>query len=95
MAAETVALRNLARRVKQAALEKAEFVLNNPNMVEKELYNETFLTVLKNAVPRTQEVTGEDGQPLVIQIAKEIADKNAINSEPSTDSQEPSPLPSN
>lgn len=49
----------------------------------------------RNVVPRSQEVTGEDGQPLIIQLAKEVADKNAINPSPSTDSQESSPVPSN
>lgn len=68
MAAETAYIRTLARRVKQKALEEAEFILNNKDTVAKELYEQTYLTVLKNAVPRSQELTGEDGERILIPI---------------------------
>ena len=61
---DTGPLRAITRRVKLKALEEAEFVLNHKDTVDKELWNQTFLTVLKNSVPRTQEVTGEDGEPV-------------------------------
>ena len=32
------------------------------------IYEQTFLTVLKNSVPRTQEITGEDGGAVTLQI---------------------------
>ncbi|MFP5260983.1 MAG: hypothetical protein ACLGJB_03655 [Blastocatellia bacterium] len=64
MAAETAHVRNLARRVKQKALEIAEDVLTHPENYPVELYHQTYLTTLKNAVPRTQEITGEDGEPI-------------------------------
>lgn len=67
---ETSAVRAIARRVKTKALEQAEFILENPHKVDKELYNETYLTVLKNSVPRTQEITGDDGEALQIKIVK-------------------------
>lgn len=74
MAAEIKSIRDITRRVKQKALDKAEFILDNEftldengrRLVSKELYEQTYLTVLKNAVPRTQEITGEDGQPISI-----------------------------
>lgn len=68
MAAETSAMRTLARRVKQKALEKALDVFENPAKYTEEAQKETYLTVLKNAVPRSQEITGEDGEKLLIPI---------------------------
>ena len=65
MAAETSAARAVTRRVKMLALEKAEYILKDPT---HPLYNETYLTVLKNSVPRTQEIVGEDGDAVAIKI---------------------------
>lgn len=33
---------------------------------DKQLYNDLLMTFAKNVVPRTQEITGEDGQPISI-----------------------------
>jgi hypothetical protein len=54
MAAETAPIRAKTRRVKDKALDIAEDILLNPGKHCKELYESTFLTVFKNAVPRTQ-----------------------------------------
>lgn len=64
--AEIASIKNQTRRVKALALSKAEDILLNPQDYSKELYEQTYLTVLKNTVPRTQEVTGEDGEPIKI-----------------------------
>lgn len=66
MAAETADLRNKARRVKNLALSKAIEILENPTKHPKELYEQTYLTALKNSVPRTQEITGEEGASIQI-----------------------------
>lgn len=79
MGKDTVELRNKARRVKDLTLARAIFVLENPTKVTDDVYKETYLTALKNSVPRSQEISGEDGESLVITIAKPIADKNGIN----------------
>lgn len=92
MAGEIGSIQHLARNVKQLALKKAEDILSNPDKYSTEIVNETYLTVLKNAVPRTQEITGENGSAIVIQLSKEIADKNVINSSPSDNSKEPSTI---
>ena len=89
MAAETSSVRALARRVKVKSLEKAEEVLNNPGKYSEEVYNQTYLTVLKNSVPRTQEITGEDGEEIktTVQIIgmKIINDANRVSDkEPET-----------
>lgn len=68
MPGETSAIRALTRRVKDLSLKKAEQILADPEKVDPELYKSTFLTVLKNAVPRAQEVTGEEGAPITLQI---------------------------
>lgn len=73
---EISSIRTETRRLKNKATEIAIAILNN---AEHELYKETFLTVLKNTVPRTQEITGEEGESISIVIAKTIADKNGIN----------------
>lgn len=64
--AEIASIKNQTRRVKALALAKAEDILLNPADYSKEIYESTYLTVLKNAVPRTQELTGEDGEPIKI-----------------------------
>ena len=63
---EIVPIKNITRRVKMLALQKAQDVLENPDNYTKEVYDQTYLTVLKNSVPRTQEITGEDGNPILI-----------------------------
>ena len=78
MAAETASVRNQARRVKNLALTKAEEVLANPEK-NAGIYEQTFLTVLKNSVPRTQEVTGEDGGPVQLDITRKEQIEQAIN----------------
>ena len=40
---------------------------------------ELLLRMAPNTLPRLTEVTGEDGQPLIIQMAKEVALKNDID----------------
>lgn len=65
MAAETAATRAKARRAKDLALDKSIEILENPEKY-RNLYEQTFLTVLKNAVPRTQEITGEEGEAIKI-----------------------------
>lgn len=68
MAQETENIRNLTRRVKDLALQKARDILENPQDYDKAVYEQTYLTVLKNSVPRTQEITGEDGGAIALQI---------------------------
>lgn len=67
MAADTAAMRQLARDVKKLALERAKEILSDPS---HPLYNTTFETVLKNAVPRSQEITGEDGEAIKVELVK-------------------------
>jgi hypothetical protein len=65
MAGEIPDLKNKARRVKNLALTRAIEILEKPESVDKELYEQTYLTALKNSVPRSQEITGEDGERLI------------------------------
>lgn len=88
---EIVPIKNITRRVKMLALQKAQDVLENPDNYTKEVYDQTYLTVLKNSVPRTQEITGEDGNPILIKqiTGMEIIDdrgnikKNSVSDEES------------
>jgi len=65
---ETAPIRAKTRRAKDLALDRAIDVLENPQDYDKDTYKETYLTVLKNSVPRTQEITGEDGEKITVQI---------------------------
>lgn len=87
---ETSAIKALTRRVKAKALEKAEYILNNEDKVTPELFKETYLTVLKNSVPRTQEVTGEDGEP--VRLVFDSVFKNGTTRQTETDSGESSQI---
>lgn len=87
---ETAPIRAKTRRAKDLALDRAIDVLENPADYDKDTYKETYLTVLKNSVPRTQEITGEDGEKITVQITgmQIIKDSNGgdrvSNEEPKT-----------
>lgn len=94
MAAETANIRNLTRRVKQKALEQAELILNDPDhkIYSAEIYNATYQTVLKNAVPQTREITGEEGEAIKISFDKVFENAPTTTRETTSDSSESSPL---
>lgn len=95
---DTASIRIATRRIKthiaNRYLKLADRVDKNSEdvLTEKELklYMDLTFEFARNVVPRSQEVSGDDGQPLIIQIAKEVADKNVVNSATSTNSEEPS-----
>lgn len=74
---ETSDLRVATRRLKKKALEIAEGILNDST---HPLYNETFLAVIKNTVPRTQEITGEDGEAVQIKLVSYADNSRVIQS---------------
>lgn len=86
MAAETVELRTLARRVKDLTLKRALDILEHPEDYDKETYDQTYFTCLKNSVPRTQEITGEEGQPISIIFDPAFNGNDSSTSEATTDS---------
>jgi len=63
---ETSEIKRKTRRAKDLAISKAIEVLENPQDYDKETYTQTYLTILKNTIPRTQEITGEEGEALKI-----------------------------
>ncbi len=90
MSAETAPIRAKTRRLKDLSITKAIHILENEDSVDPDLYKDTYLTVLKNSVPKAQEITGDDGAPLIIQISKPIAEKNnldVVNTSSDTDSE--------
>lgn len=68
--ADTTPMRVQARRVKTLALTKIEDILLHPENYDKKFYQELILKIAGNVVPRTQEVTGEDGEAINVQIVK-------------------------
>lgn len=65
MPSESNDIRNKTRALKVKVIAIAMAVLEDP---KHPLYNETYLATLKNTVPRTQEITGEDGEAINIQV---------------------------
>jgi hypothetical protein len=72
---DTADLRIITRRVKKLALAKAEEVLSNPL---DPLYKETYLITLKNCIPQTREITGEDGGVINVNLTK-YGDTNSVD----------------
>jgi len=75
MAAETSDIRAQTRRVKKLTLDKAEYVLADPT---HPLYNETYLIALKNSIPQTRELTGEDGEAINVNLTKYADNTTAL-----------------
>ena len=75
--------RQLASRVRSLTLKKIEKVLLQETPDDVEFYKALLLKLAGSVLPRLNEHTGEDGEPIVINIAKEIADKHDdINDSP-------------
>lgn len=79
MSAETAPIRARTRRVKDLTLQRIEAILDNPSLVTVDFYQSLLLKLAGNVIPRSTEVTGEDGGAMIIEISKEIAEKNDIN----------------
>lgn len=68
MSAEVKSIRNLTQSVKFKALKQAKEVLDHPEKFSKEMYEQTYLTVLKNSVPREQYISGDPENQTAIPI---------------------------
>ena len=68
--------RELASRVRTLALHEIEKALKNKR--NKKLYEAVLIRLAGTVLPRLNEITGRDGETLVVKIAQEIAEKNAI-----------------
>ena len=74
MAAETAAIREKTRKVKNHILDRylklVELDEGGRQMseYEKNQYNELTLTFARNVLPRAQEISGEDGEKLEIKL---------------------------
>lgn len=78
--------RKLAAKVRTLTLKKIEAILEMPEVKMKaddyELYKAVLIKLSGTVLPRLTEMTGEDGEKLVISISSEIANKNGINPTP-------------
>jgi hypothetical protein len=81
--------REIAAKVRNLALEKIAGLLEMPvvkmSTDDYELYKQVLIRLAGTVLPRLTEVSGEDGKPLIIQIAGETAKKYGINSSTGTD----------
>ena len=75
--------RELAAKVRSLALDKIRIILERPvvEMSEKDktLHDAILIRMSSSLLPRLNEFTGEDGGALVIEISKEIAEKNNVS----------------
>jgi hypothetical protein len=79
---DTSDLRTKARRLKNLTLTRAIDVLEHPQDYDKETYEQTYLTALKNSIPRTQELVGEEGE--AIKVVFDRAFQNESNESSTT-----------
>jgi hypothetical protein len=66
----------LQREVRRLTLRKIKSILEADN--DDEFTKAVILKLAGTVLPRINEVTGEDGGPMIFQITKEIAEKNGI-----------------
>lgn len=99
MAAETSEIRRKTRRVKDHILTRyLKFVdmLEDGQVLsdyERGLYTELTMKFAANVMPRTQEVTGEDGE--AIKLVFDSAFQNGTSRQTETDSAEPGEVQDN
>jgi len=84
MAGTTLPERKLGAEVRNLTLKKIKVILEGE---DNEFQRAVILKLASTVLPRIQEITGEDGSPIVIQVAKEIVEKNDSPSNPSTSSE--------
>lgn len=82
---ETADIRTKSRRVKAHILNRYLAVADKIDAQqeitkeERQTYSELTPIFAKNVVPRTQEVTGEDGDPIKLDITKKAEIESAID----------------
>lgn len=85
--------RKLAAEVRRLALNKMKAILGRPAEElrghDKQLHDALLLKLAGSVLPRLNEITGEDGQPLKISFDPAF---NAVTSTPEASSSESSPL---
>ncbi len=78
--------RELAGRVRTLTLEKIEALFTMPEVKMKaddyDLYKQILVKLAGSILPRLNEHTGEGGDPIVVQIERELAEKYNVNPTP-------------
>ena len=74
--------RKLAGELRTKTMQEIFLIVNDDKKVKKfSAYKKAMLLVLaKSILPRLNELTGENGGPLVIELPKEIIEKNGLQS---------------
>lgn len=75
--------RILASEVRTLALDKVKSLLKKG---KGKLYEQVLIRLSGSLLPRLNELTGENGGPLIIELPKAITDKNGINTSTRTNS---------
>jgi hypothetical protein len=77
--------RKLGAEVRRMTLNKIKDILGDDEhkKYDEKFQREVLLKLATNALPRLNENTGEDGGPIIIQVAQEILQKNDIAPNPS------------
>ena len=78
--APSVQDRNLSKEVRRLTLQKIKTILERPvvemNDKDKDLHDAILIKLAGTVLPRLNEHTGEDGDVIMVAIAKEVADKH-------------------
>ena len=69
--------RELTGEVRKLALQQIRKILLGE---DSDIKNQVILRLAGQILPRLSETTGEDGGPIIIQVAKEGAEKYGLNS---------------
>ncbi len=78
MAAPIKSERILASNVRTLSLKLISQYLNDNSIENDKFRKDLLLKLATNVLPRINQIEGEDGKPIQIQISKDIADKNGI-----------------
>ncbi len=76
--------RILASEVRTLALEKVKLLLKKG---KGKFYEQVLIRLAGSLLPRLNELSGEGGGPLIIQLPKEIIEKNGLYTGTSKDSE--------
>jgi len=84
MAGVTLNDRNLAANVRTTSL---NLILKYLDGKDEKYKKELLLRLAGTVLPRLTEHTGEDGQPIIVQLSQSIAEKNGIAPSTGTNSE--------
>ncbi len=72
------------RRITLKVWRIAEKVINDEHYVDPDFRQRLIEKIVSRSAPQNLDIGGQNGMPIVVQISKEVADKNDVNVSPSS-----------